>query len=519
HAQWYADSVMLRAKLIGGVPADLVTSITGLTDGQFPVHAATRYADDVVETTALARQARSQNSAPPLTASAGNSTINLYAKAGSPVVAVKDGVVTAMGNSATLGNFLKLRDASGNTYIYSRLKKLSDLYAVPKPKAETAAQVARDLKLPNDPTPQGPASAGHQAPVTPAPSGPVATAQPPVAAPATDTAAGPQRLFAHPTRKAAFAAGGRTQVASAGPTDFSQYFVQTYGLHRSDVDLKPLSQGAHVIAGAILGRIGVTAAYQAPHLGFQIRPAGKGAPLIDPKPILDGWKLLETTAVYRAAAVDPFFGPSAKNPTIGQILLESKAQLQQQVLADPSIDIYSCGRRDIQAGQIDQRVLATLEFLAASGLKPGVTALRCGNSLANTAFDKTGTLSDNASGNGVDISSINGIPVSGHQGPGSITDIMIRRILTLQGSYKPHQIVSLMSFPGTDNTFAISDHADRVHIGFATLYDPRTKFGRQVNSVLKPKQWLTLITRLGQIDNPTVASQPSSAAIPATAGN
>jgi hypothetical protein len=228
--------------------------------------------------------------------------------------------------------------------------------------------------------------------------------------------------------------------------------------------------------------------------------------LIDPKPILDGWKLLESTAIYRAAAVNPF---TAKNPTIGQILLESKEQLQQQVLADPSIDIYACGRRDIQAGQIDQRVLATLEFLAASGLKPGVSGLRCGNSLANTAFDKTGTLSDNATGAGVDISSINGITVVGHQGPGSITDIAIRRLLTLQGSYKPSRIVSLMSYPATDNTFAESDHANSVHIGFATLSDPNG------SAALTAKQWLALIDRLGRIENPSVATQPSSAAIAA----
>ena len=44
----------------------------------------------------------------------------------------------------------------------------------------------------------------------------------------------------------------------------------------------------------------------------------------------------------------------------------SKEALQQRVLADPHIEIYACGRQDIQAGQIDRRVLATLEFLAAS---------------------------------------------------------------------------------------------------------------------------------------------------------
>ena len=54
----------------------------------------------------------------------------------------------------------------------------------------------------------------------------------------------------------------------------------------------------------------------------------------------------------------------------------SKDALAQRVLADPNIQIYDCGRQDIRAGQIDRRVLATLEFLVASGLKPTVTSLQ-----------------------------------------------------------------------------------------------------------------------------------------------
>ena len=61
------------------------------------------------------------------------------------------------------------------------------------------------------------------------------------------------------------------------------------------------------IAGTVLGRIGKTDEL-APHVHFAIRPAGRGAPKIDPKPILDGWKLLEATAIYRAAGKDPFDG-------------------------------------------------------------------------------------------------------------------------------------------------------------------------------------------------------------------
>ena len=39
HADWYVDSVLLRAQLIGGLPANLVGSLTGLTEGRFPVAA------------------------------------------------------------------------------------------------------------------------------------------------------------------------------------------------------------------------------------------------------------------------------------------------------------------------------------------------------------------------------------------------------------------------------------------------------------------------------------------------
>jgi murein DD-endopeptidase MepM/ murein hydrolase activator NlpD len=497
HATWYVDSVLLRARLIGGLPADLVGSLTGLTQGHFPVAAKARYTDDAVK----AARVKGTNAAVPVDSNAQRTGIDVFAAPRSRVVAVQDGRIVKIGNSARLGHFIQLQDVYGNTYTYANLKSVSALYPVPKPVTVSRSQVRRELKLPKpDPRPTAPASAGRQ----PAPAAPAVRR---VAAHAVHTQAvaaprlGKERLFANPARPAAFRHGGETQLLDAGAgipagyTTFRNYFTQVFGLQRKDVVLKRLKVGSKVIAGTVLGHIGRLAPGVAPHMHFEIRPAGKGAPLIDPKPILDGWKLLEATAIYRAAAMNPI---AAANPTIGQVLLESKAQLQQQVLNDPSIDIYACGRRDIQAGLIDQRVLATLEFLSASGLKPSVTALRCGNSLAGTAFDKSGNLSDNASGNGVDISAINGIPVLGHQGAGSITDITIRRLLTLQGSFKPTAIDSLMTYPSSDNTFAMSDHAGRVHIGFATLYNPHSKFGQQVNAALKPSQWLRLITRLGQ---------------------
>src|SRR4051812_3603407 len=39
HADWYVDSVLMRAQVIGGLPSDLVGSLTGLTQGRFPGYA------------------------------------------------------------------------------------------------------------------------------------------------------------------------------------------------------------------------------------------------------------------------------------------------------------------------------------------------------------------------------------------------------------------------------------------------------------------------------------------------
>ena len=34
---------------------------------------------------------------------------------------------------------------------------------------------------------------------------------------------------------------------------------------------------------------------------------------------------------------------------------------------------------------------------------------------------------------------------------------------------KPHQIISLMTFDGADNTLSLPDHADHIHVGFQPL--------------------------------------------------
>jgi hypothetical protein len=320
-----------------------------------------------------------------------------------------------------------------------------------------------------------------------------------------------ERLFADPARPASYQAGGALQLRSeqAEIHSFRNYFSDVLHLGRNQYTLKPLKAGAIVVAGTILGRIAAPSQTIASHLVFMVQPAGRNSPQIDPKPILDGWKLLEATAVYRAAGIDPFYGPGAKNPTIGQVLLMSKQQLTNRILTDPHIQIYACGRRDIQAGLIDRRVLAALEFLTTSGLDPSVSGLECGHTLTG----QSGTDAAGATGASVDISKINGIPILGHQGAGSITDITIRRLLTLQGAMKPNQIISLMSYKSQANTLALPDHANRLQITYTPTFGQNKKLAAQITQILKPKQWIQLINRISQIPEPTIPTTPSKYAI------
>jgi hypothetical protein len=524
HAVWYVQSVLLRAKLIGGLPSKLVDALTGLVEGHFPVAAPAKYADSAVLKLAKTK-VKTANAAEPVTSDAASSKVSIFADRNSPVIAVNDGKIVGIGETKQWGKYVSLQDSTGNVYTYTHLGSIPKSYPVPKAVKVTAKEIAKELSVLPAPKPTSAASAGTQQhastlstakatkvtkkaaaagpislPVTPAPASSSSAASPAgsISAPLVK-----ERLFANPSRPASFAAGGAQQVHNTASqlSSFQNYFSDVLHLAKNQYTLKPLNKGAIVVAGTILGRIGAGTPKLASHVDFMVRPAGKNAPYIDPKPILDGWKLLEATAVYRAAGVNPFFGPNAKNPTIGQLLLMSKEQLTTRVLSDPHAQIYACGQRDIKAGLIDRRILATIEFLSGSGLDPTVSGLQCGHSLTGST------------GSSLDISAINGVPIQGHQGSGSVTDLTIRRLLTLQGAMKPDEIVSLMSYKGQDNTLALPDHANRLQVAYTPLFGANKALSAAVKSALQPSQWLQLINRISQIPEPMVPITPSQYAI------
>jgi murein DD-endopeptidase MepM/ murein hydrolase activator NlpD len=517
HADWYVDEVLLYANQYGKLPEPLVSSLTGLTEGaRFPVAANARYADDISERRALKRSTPGRraygNAAEVISSSPTRRGIDIFSREGAPVVAVNDGVITEIGKSKRLGRYLVLRDAYGNRFTYAQLGEVADVFPVPKQDRLSAD----DFKLvsPARPEkPEQPASAGGAADGGPSTSGNDAATE---VGPA-NTEDSRQRLYAYPERpRNADRANLTGQIDRLldekfpGYESFKAYFSGVLRFDRKTMELRPLREGSRVTAGTVLGRVGKTDEL-APRLHFAIRPAGRGAPKIDPKPILDGWKLLEATAIYRAAGENPFEGGA----TTGQVLLMSKPQLVRRVLADPRLEIYACGREDIRTGQIDRRLLAMLEYLVERGFRLTITSLKCGHSILTSS----GNVSEHSTGNAVDIALINDIPVLGNQGPGSITEALVRDVMDLQGTMRPHQIISLMDF-GADNTFAMGDHDDHVHVGYAPAVGVGAgDVSQQFERILKPGQWERLIDRIGEIDNPSVPTSPSRYAIPTEQGH
>ena len=59
----------------------------------------------------------------------------------------------------------------------------------------------------------------------------------------------------------------------------------------------------------------------------------------------------------------------------------------------------------------------------------------------------------------------------------------------------------------------MADHADHIHVGFRPLYGANEDTAKQVDAILKPEQWIKLIDRLDEIDNPEVPRSPSKYAV------
>jgi hypothetical protein len=138
----------------------------------------------------------------------------------------------------------------------------------------------------------------------------------------------------------------------------------------------------------------------------------------------------------------------------------AKSHLERTTLGDGRISIYGGGRSDIAAHRIDIRVLVTLRYLAEAFGQVTVSSLQSGHRL----YSRPGVVSAHVYGLAVDVAALGGVPIVGHQTPGSITEQAVRAVLLLPAGLQARQVISLIGLGGA--SFALADHDDHIHIGF-----------------------------------------------------
>jgi hypothetical protein len=525
HANWYVDSVELRARLLQLLPASVVDGLSGLMESDYPV---------------AGHLASYATLAPKRVKISGQPALELPAPAGAPVIAAADGRVVAIGEDSLRGRYITIEDSYGDRYTYEQLGSVQTLYPLVRPRVGSP--------LSNSPAISG--VANHQTHLFSTPATVLTQAQ--AAAPASGSggrgtsgarvltaarfagfptyavsaagvpaptywAGGPpqsrltrqavvpkQRLFADPSRPASYAAGGSLQLQSrvtsyaaatnlqvtAGPDD---YFSQPSRLTAQDVVLAPMQPGALVLAGTILGHVapvppgsGTTAVL------LQVRPAGSNAP-VDPTPLVAGWKLLgRLTAGHHAVpGLSEGGAYGSTNPTLGQLLLAAPASLEQAVLADSRVTLDGCEGNGISSGAVDRRVLAVIEYLSYSGLAPTVTGLPCTSG------------GGEPSGTSLQITALGGVLVAGNQQRGGIVDRAIRLLLGLRGALHPARVISLLSYPWQATALSLPDHAAALEVDMTAGARPSAASASPAQSTatafLSTGEWARLIGQLSQV--------------------
>ena len=575
HADWYVQLILEYAQIYSAIPPEMISALTGLTEGaRFPIAAESSYEGEISTEAARKEGTASQD----VSSSADRTAIAIQSEGGAPVIAVNDGEITDIDSET---GTVVLEDVYGNRYSYAGLGSIASVHPVPQhedsgdtqPSVEDAPPAANDdadaslemgtAKASEKPAPQTaqadsqvqPEALDSEQEISEVLVDPDAAAQAAAnqaAGVTDDTSDEPMnvaedrraeqeqlsaqsdaaretmntedmrgRTYASPLRPSnqnrATIQGQSTRtsptaVAMSGgvegkPGDYLIYDGSKAGVYRfkeGTAILKPLRKGSKVIAGTVLGRL---TEQTSSSLTFSIQPGGEDTPQIDPKPFLDGWRLLAETNIYNAQGKNRF----ADRLGVGGVLLLSKSALQRRVLADENISLPECDRQYIAGGAIDRRVLAALAFASEKGYELLITSMYCGREVSITT---SGNISNHSNASAADIAAINGeVVTAASQGPGSLTDQLAREFLSLQGIMAPDEVITLLAYPQPAG-FAMGDHDDHLHIGYSASGDADVP-GGSVQSTLGAEQWTKLTERLGQITNPEVPTAPSDDALPA----
>lgn len=121
-----------------------------------------------------------------------------------------------------------------------------------------------------------------------------------------------------------------------------------------------LRKGTWVPAGTVLGRLGQAGADGGAQLMFSLQPAH--SKWIDPRPVLEAWRLLGQTSGPARPKATPLFGPHAYDALRAEMRLMSDAQLQERLLSEPRLGAPSCTRQMIAAGLIPRKTLVAFQL-------------------------------------------------------------------------------------------------------------------------------------------------------------
>ena len=220
HADWYVDSVLLRAQVIGGLPADLVGSLTGLTQGRFPVQAKATYAGQLQRSGKRVRQGNAamvvEADRPPRHPR----STRARARPWSPSTTAGSCEIGDRGGSAASS---MLQDVYGNTYTYGHLA--SGRQALPVAEAAARQRGGDRARAEAAGARRGarPGRLGDRPAREPGPKRKLAERAAPTAArrrprrPAGARDAAKERLFANPTPPERLGAPAATSRSSSAP--------------------------------------------------------------------------------------------------------------------------------------------------------------------------------------------------------------------------------------------------------------------------------------------------------------
>ncbi len=274
HSSGYVESVLLRARLLGKTPQSIIGGLAAIVNGRMPVQSASVFAATPAWTTT------------PRRAAARSVRARLEHSAGTPAVPPP---LAAAAASAT--------DASGPTVVGANIEVVPGTPVVVVQNAEVI-RIGRSTKL---------------------------------------------GLFIE-LRDAygdvyTYARLGRVlkhyKVAVQPRPTGSATAPNGQAARSTGMRLERLREGTWVAPGIVLGNVTDRSHGARARLLFEVRPAGAGP--IDPRPLLEAWRLLGQTQGHPQQGTQPLFGPSARNALIEEIQLMSKPQLKARLRSEPAL--------------------------------------------------------------------------------------------------------------------------------------------------------------------------------------